>query len=459
MELSKELEKAVKLGADYADLRITNVSAQGINSDNSNVNSIQNNTTQNYGVRAFIKGAWGFTYGTDINNLKNSIKTAVKLAKLSSKNIKERFKLADFPVYKEHVKAQVKIKPIDVPLEDKIKRILEFDKLLERKPIINRTVTANFYSGMLEFYNTEGSEIKEEAVSFSFFINVVGKEGVKIQKAFDRVGVTAGYERFESIDQEKFCNGLHESIKRLLHADSAPAGKMPIVIDQDLCHVFFHEAVGHACEADAILEKVSILRGKSGKKIAPDFLSLSDDPNVRHVNGFYKYDSEGMLGKEAKLIKNGVLNEFMNSRETASKLGVEPNGHGRAESPLMIPYPRMSNTVLYPGDYKFEELFDGIRLGVYAKGSSGGVVDPNNGNFLFNSQEAFLIENGKITKPLTDVSFGGNIIETLMKVEKIGNDQIPLIIGGRCGKKGQLVPVCGKCPSIKISEAMVGGTN
>jgi len=125
----------------------------------------------------------------------------------------------------------------------------------------------------------------------------------------------------------------------------------------------------------------------------------------------------------------------------------------------MMPCPRMSNTVLYPGKYKFEELLENIKHGVYAKGSSGGVVNPVDGNFLFNSQEAFLIENGKLTRPLIDVSFGGNILDTLKNVEKIGRDQIPCLVGGYCGKKGQLVPVCGKTPSIKISEAIVGGAN
>jgi TldD protein len=459
MEYESLLKKAVKLGADYADLRIADFNVQNIISENSSLSSVQNNDLYSYGVRAFIKGAWGTSFGNDITNLEKSIKTAVKLAKLSSGRINEKFDLKDFPVYRENVKSKAKIDPRDISVEEKIKHVIEYDKNLNEKPVVSRTISLGFVSGTNEFYNTDGSEIKEEKLSLRFYAQIAAKEGNKIQKAFDRRGLMAGYERFERMDTNKFCSDLKESVKRLLHAEKAPAGKMPIVIDPVLCHVFFHEAVGHACEADAILEKVSVLRGKLGKKIAPDFLTLSDNPNVPEENGFYKYDSEGMRGKEAMLIKKGILSEFMNSRETASKMNAKPNGHGRAENPSMMPCPRMSNTVLYPGKYKFEELLENIKHGVYAKGSSGGVVNPVDGNFLFNSQEAFLIENGKLTRPLIDVSFGGNILDTLKNVEKIGRDQIPCLVGGYCGKKGQLVPVCGKTPSIKISEAIVGGAN
>lgn len=138
---------------------------------------------------------------------------------------------------------------------------------------------------------------------------------------------------------------------------------------------------------------------------------------------------------------------------------MEPTGNCRAESAIDFPYPRMSNIVLYPGKFQVNELFEGIKKGVYAKSSTGGIVEPTSGNFLFNTKEAYLIENGEITKPLLDVSFGGNILEILNKIEKIANDSKVIFGGWKCGKKSQTVPVGGKSPHILISEAMVGGKN
>jgi TldD protein len=269
----------------------------------------------------------------------------------------------------------------------------------------------------------------------------------------------AGYELFKGLNKEKLVEETYQKLKRSMIAKQAPAGRFPVIIDSELCEVFFHEAVGHACEADAVLEKSSILGDKLGKKIAPSSLTLVDTPRVKTEFGYYKYDDEGIPANETVLIKNGILNSFMQSRETASIMNKIPTGNGRAESPAAIPYPRMSNTYLKPGKYQLKELLDGVKLGVYAKGSSGGVVEPNNGNFLFNAEEAFLIENGKITTPLSDVSLAGNILFILPRIEKIGKDAKCTYFGGRCGKKGQWVPVGGKAPHIKISEAMVGGQN
>jgi TldD protein len=457
MELGRQIARARELGAQYADLRISSFNGQGIVVENSTVSSLQDNNAFFYGVRAFVKGAWGLSFGTDIAKLEESIKTAVKLAKLSSSKTKESFRLMEFPIITDKVKTWAKLKPEDIALEEKVKRVLEFDKLLKVKPVVNRTTAVNFSSGFNEFYNTDGSEISEQRIAFRIYSQAVGKEGKNIQNASNRVGMVAGYEEFAGIDPGKFTKEILESLNRLLKAEHAPAGHLPVVIDPILCHVFFHEALGHGCEADAVIEKRSVLADRRGQKLAPEWLTVSDDPGVAGENGNYKYDSEGIPGKEAFLVKEGVLSEFLNSRETASRLGLEPNGHGRAETPMVMAYPRMANTVVYPGKFKFEELLEGIKLGVYAKDSSGGVVEPNNGNFLFNAQEGWLIENGKLTKPLKDVSFGGNILEILPKVERVGDDQIPCRVGGWCGKKGQRVPVCGKAPSIMISEAMIGG--
>jgi TldD protein len=270
--------------------------------------------------------------------------------------------------------------------------------------------------------------------------------------------MVGSFSLMEKMDIPSLVRELEDKLKIYFAAGKAPAGRMPLVADNVLTHVFFHEAVGHATEADAILEKSSVLVGKLGQQIAPESLNLFDTPKIKNEHGFYHFDDEGVKAHNTQLIKNGVLNSYLHSIETANKMGVKPTGNGRAQNAFNMQIPRMSNTVLANGDYRFDELFEGIKRGIYAKDSQGGVVEPTTGNFLFNAREAYLVENGKITKPVMGVSFGGNILDILMKIERIGNDQVQSFGGWRCGKDGQSVPVGGAVPHIMISEAMVGGT-
>jgi TldD protein len=455
-QCSKILEKN---GIKYSDLRINRFCSETIVVEDENVSSIKENENTSYGIRVFYNGAWGFVYGNDLKRINHSCERAIKLAKLGSRQIKTKFEIKDLKTLNDIVQPMKQTNPMDVDIADKIKKLMNLNASLKRKNVKNRTSTAAFSVSEEEFYNSVGSEILQTKYHMGLRSTIVGKEGNEIGRAVERTGKMSGYEQFEVIDEKEVADRIYESLLRALKAEHAPAGKFPIIVDNELCEVFFHEAVGHACEADAVLEGTSVLGDKLGRKIAPQYLTLVDTPLVNLENGYYKYDDEGAKSQETVLINDGILNKFMQSLETASRMKTEPTGNGRAESPASTPYPRMSNTVLLPGDYSFDELIEGIKSGIYAKGSSGGVVEPNNGNFLFNAQEAFLIKNGKLTVPLKDVSLCGNILDILPKIEKIGKDDKPTFYGGRCGKKGQLVPVGGKAPHIKISEAMIGGQN
>jgi TldD protein len=148
------------------------------------------------------------------------------------------------------------------------------------------------------------------------------------------------------------------------------------------------------------------------------------------------------------------LEDYILNRETAHKLGMKSNGGARAESFTARPLVRMSNTYIETGDHSFEELLEGIDHGIYAKGTRGGQVDTAKGSFQFSAQEAYLIEKGKITTPLRDVSLSGMTLQTLNNIDAVGND-FALGDPGYCGK-GQLVPVGDGGPHIRIREAVVG---
>ena len=199
----------------------------------------------------------------------------------------------------------------------------------------------------------------------------------------------------------------------------------------------------------------SCFEGLMGEKIGSVLVTIKDDATIPGLFGGFVYDDEGVKTRTKVLIENGVLNDLILSRETAARLGMEPNGGARAESYHYRPIVRMSNTYIDRGDATLKDMLEGIKLGVYAKDSRGGQVNTSQGFFQFNAQEAYLIENGEITKPLRDVSLSGKTLDILKLIDMVGND---LTLGhpGICGK-GQSAPVGDGGPHIRISKCVVGG--
>ncbi len=442
-------------GAEFIDVRILNQNAETISTEDSSVKTIQDLSSKQIGVRIFYKGAWGFAYTNDEKKVESIFSKAFKASKVSSRDA-SKFSIDNVPINKKKILFKGK-SPFDVDVEDKLNLLMKLYSKFSLKELKSKNIEASFAMKDQLYLNSFGSDVREVRPYFNFLMVLTGKKGDKLRQSFERIGKVGDYRLFLKTDFTGLINELEEKLKIYLSAKRAPAGRMPLIADPVLTHVFFHEAVGHATEADSIIEKSSVLVGKLGKKIAPDFLNLYDTPKINHEHGFYSFDDEGVKAQNTQLIKNGVLTNYLQSLETANKMGMKPTGNGRAQDATNMQIPRMSNTVLANGDYKFDELFEGIKKGVYAKNSMGGVVEPTTGNFLFNAREAYLIENGKITKPIMGVSFGGNILETLMRIERIGNDQKVSFGGWRCGKAGQSVPVGGAAPHIMISEAMVGG--
>ena len=227
---------------------------------------------------------------------------------------------------------------------------------------------------------------------------------------------------------------------------------MPVILDPELAGVFAHEAVGHASEADLVLEGGSVLENKIGEQIASPLVSVIDDPTL-HEYGYYPFDAEGVQSTKTTIIKDGMMESYLHSRETAARLGGIP-GHSRAQG-YSMPIVRMSNTYIDNGNSKFEEMLEDIGNGMYLIGSRGGQVNTGEGVFQFNAEKGYLIENGELTTLLRDVSLSGNTLEILKNVNMVGNDLT--MHSGRCGKNGQLAPVTDGSPHISITKALVGG--
>jgi TldD protein len=241
-----------------------------------------------------------------------------------------------------------------------------------------------------------------------------------------------------------------------LDAVPAPAGKMPVVVGNGFGGVLLHEAVGHGLEADAVQKGASVYAGKLGEQLAPNFVNAYDDGRKPGEWGTDGIDDEGMPTQQIPILQDGVLGSFLHDRRSAQKDGVVSTGNGRRESFRHLPVPRMTNTYFAPGDEQVADLIEAAGTGLYAVSFGGGQVEPATGDFVFGVSEGYLIENGRVTSPVTGATLTGNGLAALWQIEAIAGDL--KLATGYCGKAGQRVPAGVGQPHVLLRELTVGGT-
>ncbi len=460
-DLAEEIVwKAVDLGADYASIRIERNHVGSVTVGNGEVEKSTFGYEEGAGVSVLANGAWGFSSSSklEIESLTKAVSFALKIAKNIGGKLgeKEKAELADVPTIRDKTVELGKEKLKDMSIEEKINFSLEADR--EMRGIDGRIkgTTVNYMEGYGEllFMSNEGAKIVKQGSRcyISFQAVAIGKG--KIQSYRTRVAHKGGFEGIKSQDPFKKAVESSKKALNLLSGKNPPSGRFTVIMDPELLGVFIHEALGHAAESDLVVSGESILADKMERKIGSDHVTVYDDSTVKWW-GSEKYDDEGVPTRKRLIIKEGVLKGYLLNRETAAKLNLEPNGSARAMSYRHRPLVRMSNTYMDKGDYSFEEMLEGIKRGVYVKGSRGGQVDTAMGTFQFNAQEAYLIKDGALDTPLIDVSLSGLTLETLLNVEAVGKD-LSLHVGF-CGKSGQLVPVGDGGPHVRVKEVVIGG--
>lgn len=277
-------------------------------------------------------------------------------------------------------------------------------------------------------------------------------------------GYAGGGGRFDFrylIDENKAEEYATEAVRQALvnlEAVPAPAGTMPVVLANGWTGVLLHEAIGHGLEGDHIRKGLSAFCGRVGERVAAPGVTVVDDGTMEGRRGSLNIDDEGNTTQCTTLIEDGILKGFMQDELNAKLMNEKSTGNGRRESYAHIPMPRMTNTYMLAGQYEPEEVIASVDKGIYAVNFSGGQVDITSGKFVFSASEAYLIENGKVTRPIKGATLIGNGPDVLTKMSMIAND-LELDTGiGICGKEGQSVPVGVGQPTCKIDEMTVGGT-
>jgi TldD protein len=243
----------------------------------------------------------------------------------------------------------------------------------------------------------------------------------------------------------------------LFEAGQPPAGEMPVVLAAGASGILLHEAIGHGMEADFNRKGVSIYADRIGKPIAKPFVNIVDDGSLDHARGAINVDDEGNLPGKTHLVENGVLATYLHDQISAKHYGLAPTGNGRRESYKFAPLPRMRSTYMLNGPHKHDEIVASVKKGIYCSNFSNGQVQIGAGDFTFYVKNGYLIEDGKLTRPIKDVNIIGNGPKVLEQIDMVADD-LKIDEGGwTCGKSGQGVAVSQGIPTVRVAAITVGG--
>jgi TldD protein len=359
----------------------------------------------------------------------------------------------------------VQVPPTDIPIGTKIDLLQQIDRIARAyDPRITKVMAViASEQKMVLVATSEGWVVGDVRPLHRLQVTCIAEDSggasPKRQMGTFGGGGRAPYEFL--LEGERFARFAREAARQAivnLDADDAPAGTMDVVLGPGWPGILLHEAVGHGLEGDFNRKGTSAFTGRLGERVASSLCTVVDDGTIPGRRGSLNVDDEGTPTQRNVLIEKGVLKGYLQDRLNARLMGMAPTGNGRRESYAHHPMPRMTNTFMLPGTTPPEEILRSVKRGLYAVAFGGGQVDITNGKFVFSASEAYLIQDGKLGRPVKGATLIGSGPDALTRVTMVGND-LELDEGiGTCGKDGQSVPVGVGLPTILINDLTVGGT-
>ncbi len=458
-DMQKLIAAALSKGADFADLFFEYRITSDLFFEEDQVKRARRGIVSGVGIRAIRADQVGYAFSEDLSM--ESMLQAARAAAAIASDATARAKVVGVTDAKFKNLYPVADLATTADLTKKLSLIREAnDAAKAYSPKIAR-VQVNFADEVkyLAYANSDGIAWQDAQPLFTFTASCIAEEGTNRQQAYETGGGRIGLEYFS---QKRKPTDIAKEAARLavlnLGAQEADAGPQTVVLGPGDSAVLLHEAVGHGLEADFNWKKLSNYSGRVGQKVASDLCTIIDEGLFANMRGTINVDDEGNAPTATTLIEKGTLRGYMCDRIAAKQLNVKPTGNGRREAYNHAPMARMTNTYMLPGKSDPEEIVRSVKRGIYAKRFAGGQVDITKGDFTFTVLESYLIEDGKITAPLKDVTLIGNGPDVMTKVEMVGNDLKFTDGGWTCGKSGQSVPVGMGIPTTKVSEITVGGT-
>jgi len=457
-DLSRTFGQILTHQVDYADLYFQYSRSEAWSLDEGIVKSGSFNIDQGVGVRALSGEKTSFAYSDDISS------RALSDAATAVRAIAAAGQSGTLPALKHAAAARNLYVPHDpiasLPAEAKVKlleRLEGFAKALDPRVVQVMASLAGEYEVIL-VAGSDGRLAADIRPLVRCSISVIVEENGKREQGGSGGGGRFDFGYFDDEILQRYAKEAVHQATTNLHAEAAPAGQMTVVLGSGWPGILLHEAVGHGLEGDFNRKGSSTFSGRVGQRVAAKGVTVIDDGTIADRRGSLNIDDEGNTTQRTVLIEDGILKGYLQDSLNARLMGVAPTGNGRRESFAHLPIPRMTNTMMLAGEHDPQEIIKSVKKGIYAANFGGGQVDITSGKFVFSMSEAYLIEDGKVTRPIKGATLIGNGPDAMTRVSMIGND-LKLDPGvGTCGKDGQSVPVGVGQPTLRIDGLTVGGT-
>lgn len=455
-----------KSGAEYVEARMQHTTGNTFIIKNSNIDVLSLDNNYGLGIRYLLNGSLGFLSTNIISkeNIKRIIYQSIKKT-LNIFRLSEKIKLSEEKSIKKTYSVKQKKKLLDTGIEEKIALLKAADKEMVGTKV-------NFLGRYLHYSDNvttehlitnEGRNIMAQIprISLFYFLNI--KENGKTATRFWKYGGTGGFETFEKLKvNEILINEANTMQNTLRKGTKTPKGITDVVVAPQVVGIMVHESAGHPYEADRIFGREAAQAGESfinskmiGTKIGSNIVNVVDDPTIKNSYGFFLFDNEGVKSRRKYLIKNGMINEFLHNRETAAYMGIKSNGSSRAVEYDKESIVRMSNTFLLPGEYTEEELISEVKKGIFIKNFTEWNIDDKRLNQKYVGSEAYIIENGNITKPIITPIIETTTPKLWSSVDGIADNTE--FHAANCGKGEpmQVIPVWFGGPSMRLTKIFV----
>jgi TldD protein len=458
--LQRVLDRTLSPQIDYADLYFQYEVSDAVSLEEGEVKQGSKQINQGVGIRALAGEKTGYAFSDEITvpSLEAAARTAREIAQSASQSASVAVQGAQAPAHDLYA---VQVAGTDIPVQRKLDLLQQIDAFCRAyDPRITKVQTSfSSVHKLVLIATSEGKVVGDVQPLLRLNVACIAEADGNRQNGSAGGGGRVSFETF--IKEEQYLDLAREAARRAvlnLDAIDAPAGTMDVVLGPGWPGILLHEAIGHGLEGDFNRKGTSAFSGRIGERIASEACTVVDDGTIPWRRGSLNVDDEGTPTSRTVLVENGILCGYLQDRLNARLMGMAPTGNGRRQSYAHMPMPRMTNTFMLNGESTPEEIIGSVASGLYAVSFGGGQVDITNGKFVFSANEAYLIEDGKVTRPVKGASLIGNGPDVLTRINMVGND-FALDTGvGTCGKNGQAVPVGVGMPTIRMNAVTVGGT-
>ncbi|KYK25981.1 MAG: TldD-like protein [Candidatus Proteinoplasmatales archaeon SG8-5] len=464
----KAMNKALDSGAHYAEARLEVVKASSLVMKNGNPEISGFERTAGMSIRVLVNGSLGFASTDQLAGMNTfeCAEAAVRMAKAASGLTKVPIELSSEEAHVAEYEVDQKKRVGDAGPEEMMDVLKHIDRaMVDTAPMASRFLQVYAEERTKYYANSDGSRIGSHIPRVGMFLIPTIMEGGMVSQAMLQKGVSMGW---EWADPVRLADEIGREIKvtydNMKHGVKPPTGKIDLLLGPEVVGIAAHESCGHPYEADRIAGREAAQAGESfidqgmlGTRIGSEVATVIDDPTIENSYGYYLYDDEGVKARPKVLIKNGVINEFLHNRETAVEMGIgQSNAAARADNFNREPIVRMSNTFVEPGDRSKEELFEGVKLGVYMNNFMEWNIDDKRFNQRYIGREAYLIENGEMKGPVKAPILEMTTPAFWAAIDAVANDLD--FTSATCGKgePGQGVPVYTGGPSIRLRDVRLG---